>query len=179
MYDTFTVTRFDRTTGRGHAEQTSSTQGFPPHSERFSFSTGVGNGICEYFLASNDSGIRIPSEKIAQRLPKVGTVIMGYIALGHNDRAIAIGEDGLPFLRNWFYKDQYDKAIAEYNEAHSDPNDIESKSGPDDDYDALEENEHPDDDYVTTDEVLARARRVISDPEMAAEAARMYPGDFI
>ena len=183
MYDTFIVTDYDPATRHGYAEHTASTLGLPLHTERIRFDVGIGKGTCEYGYDEFDGWvIRIPNQQIAERVPEVGTVIMGAIACEPHDNALVIGEDGLPFLRNWFYKDQHDEAIAKDNGAHSveDDGNYFPQTDPDDfaDEEAPALPEH--DEVVTMAEVLARAHRAYpEDPELASNLARTCPGDFI
>lgn len=184
MYDTFIVTAYDPATQHGYAEQTVSLQGLPLRTERIRFDVGVGKGTCEYGYDELDGWvIRIPNQQIAERAPEVGTVIMGAIACEPRDNTLAIGEDGLPFLRNWFYKDQHDEAIAKDNGAHSvedDENYFPEEMGPDDFADDEDPADPEEDEVVTMQEVLARARRAYPDnPELASQLARTCPGDFI
>lgn len=112
-FDTFTVTRFDPKTGKGYARQTASAKRSPLHQEPIGFSIKVGEGLTEYFDDGNGSyGIRIPSREIAQRVPEIGTSIRGGIALEFGDSTTALDEHGFPFLRNWFYQDQYDEVCS-------------------------------------------------------------------
>jgi len=168
LYDQFVITHFDVTTGKGYARQTVNANRSPLRMEPIGFSTGIGKGTCEY---TSSGGIRIPSEEIAQRVPEIGTSIMGVIALDLGESTAELDEHGFPFLRNWFYKDQHDEVEARELVTDDDLMETDQDDYPDDDF--------GDEEVPSTGTVYARALTTFrGDRGLAHEATEMYPGYF-